>query len=279
MMRTLGYSRLLSMENFRTPNFPLVAEILIWLVKRFDPNADISPDIATEDERVALIRSTSHLLALKANLKLNTKKLYQADGYAVKELLKVTSLLYDSLRMTDEKTGEEEDLPEISVVGTAMKVQELKQAAQLVADITTSGAALYELLGKEAELRELRNSRASRHMEMSQVEEAVQDSINVVTREIEHTKQLIESVASNEATLDSKIEKKKTDLDRHMKRLQTLKKIRPAFMEEFEKLEEELKEIYNDYVIKCRNIAYLESVLEQAEQAEQRRIDQKQVYF
>ena len=34
MMRALGYPRLISMENFRSPNFPLVAEVLIWLVKR-----------------------------------------------------------------------------------------------------------------------------------------------------------------------------------------------------------------------------------------------------
>ena len=31
----------------------------------------------------------------KARVKLNTKRLYAADGYAVKELLKVASLLYD----------------------------------------------------------------------------------------------------------------------------------------------------------------------------------------
>jgi clusterin-associated protein 1 len=30
----------------------------------------------------------------KARIKLNPRKLYGADGYAVKELLKVTSLLY-----------------------------------------------------------------------------------------------------------------------------------------------------------------------------------------
>ena len=35
MMRALGYPRLISMENFRTPNFPLVAEILTWLVSRY----------------------------------------------------------------------------------------------------------------------------------------------------------------------------------------------------------------------------------------------------
>lgn len=35
--------------------------------------------------------------ATKAHIKLNTKKLYQADGYAVKELLKVTSVLYGAM--------------------------------------------------------------------------------------------------------------------------------------------------------------------------------------
>lgn len=29
---------------------------------------------------------------------MNTKRLYQADGYAVKELLKIATLLYDALR-------------------------------------------------------------------------------------------------------------------------------------------------------------------------------------
>uniref|UniRef100_A0A8C6ZMM7 Uncharacterized protein n=1 Tax=Nothoprocta perdicaria TaxID=30464 RepID=A0A8C6ZMM7_NOTPE len=34
MMKALGYPRLISMENFRTPNFMLVSEVLLWLVKR-----------------------------------------------------------------------------------------------------------------------------------------------------------------------------------------------------------------------------------------------------
>ncbi|GAX86265.1 hypothetical protein CEUSTIGMA_g13677.t1 [Chlamydomonas eustigma] len=34
VMRSLGFPRLISMENFRTPNFELVAECLYWLVQR-----------------------------------------------------------------------------------------------------------------------------------------------------------------------------------------------------------------------------------------------------
>ena len=46
---------------------------------------------------VRLTLSSSAALAqlTKARVKLNTKRLYAADGYAVKELLKVASLLYD----------------------------------------------------------------------------------------------------------------------------------------------------------------------------------------
>ena len=44
--------------------------------------------------------------------------------------------------------------------------------------------------------------------------------------------------------LEAKIEKKRVELERNQKRLNTLKKVRPAFMDEYEKLEEELKKVY-----------------------------------
>jgi len=48
MMRALGYPRLISLENFRQPNFPLVAEMLLWLVKRFEPSADLPTELDSE---------------------------------------------------------------------------------------------------------------------------------------------------------------------------------------------------------------------------------------
>jgi len=42
-------------------------------------------------------------------LKLNTKKLYQADGYAVKEILKVITPLYKALRDSENKEFDDED--------------------------------------------------------------------------------------------------------------------------------------------------------------------------
>lgn len=52
------------------------------------------------------------LQALKANIKLNTKRLYSADGYAVKELLKVTAVLYNAMKgktQSADSTADDDD--------------------------------------------------------------------------------------------------------------------------------------------------------------------------
>jgi clusterin-associated protein 1 len=62
---------------------------------------------------------------------------------------------------------------------------------------------------------------------------------NVVTLE----KQKRDLDADKKA-LTTKIKKKKADLDRSGKRLKSLQEVRPAFMDEYEKLESELQVIY-----------------------------------
>ena len=63
IMRGLGFPRLISMENFRRPNFELVAEILYinlnyryWLAHRYDPSANLSDNIDEEKNRVEYIK-------------------------------------------------------------------------------------------------------------------------------------------------------------------------------------------------------------------------------
>ena len=116
-MRALGCKQFVSMENFRTPNFELVADLLFWLLRRcplekcsdcahrhslgsdsfvcrYDPGTSLQDDIDTPAERVQFLESVAHALFVKARLKLNIKRLYAADGRAVHELLKVTDLLF-----------------------------------------------------------------------------------------------------------------------------------------------------------------------------------------
>lgn len=80
---------------------------------------------------------------------------------------------------------------------------------------------------------------------------------------------MLENSASDEANLEMKIEKKKAELERNQKRLRSLATVRPAFMDEYEKLEGELSKQYQVYVEKHRNLSYLEHLLEEHNKVEQ----------
>ncbi|XP_034526374.1 clusterin-associated protein 1 isoform X2 [Ailuropoda melanoleuca] len=275
MMRALGYPRHISMENFRTPNFGLVSEVLLWLVKRYEPQTDIPSDVETEQDRVFFVKAIAQFLATKAHIKLNTKKLYQADGYAVKELLKITSVLYNAMKtkgMEDSKIGEEDVSKFKFDLGS--KIADLKAARQLASEITSRGASLHELLGKEVELRKLRTEAIARPLEISETEKVMRIAIKDILAQVQKTKDLLNNVASDEANLEAKIEKRKLELERNQKRLQTLQSVRPAFMDEYEKIEEELQKQYDIYLEKFRNLAYLEQQLEDHHRMEQERFEE-----
>ncbi|XP_023195005.1 clusterin-associated protein 1 [Xiphophorus maculatus] len=275
MMRALGYPRLISMENFTTPNFTLVAEILIWLVRRYEPHVDIPTDVDTESDRIFFIKAVVQFMATKAHIKLNTKHLYQADGYAVKEMLKITSVLYNAMKTKQMALGDavEEDSNKFKF-DLGSRISELKAARQLASEITSRGASLYDLLGKEAELREMRTAAIARPLEINETEKALRAAIKETLEIVEKIKEMLSNVVSDEASLDAKIEKKKQDLERHQKRLQTLQSVRPAFMDEFEKIEEELQKQYEIFVEKFRNLSYLESQLDEYHRLEQERFEE-----
>ncbi|XP_039289651.1 clusterin-associated protein 1 [Nilaparvata lugens] len=281
MMRTLGYPRLISMENFRTPNFSLVAEIVIWLSKRFEPDAEMQIHSAydTEQDRVMLIRSVAQFLAIKCGIKLNTRKLYQSDGYAIKEMLKITTVLCDALRNTASISKDGNDSNEIgsnAALDVASRIQDLKLTRELASHITGKGAVLYELLGKEVQLRETRNACVANQLEVGSIEKGLREAIVAAQDSVTNTRALIENIAGTEASLDAKIEKRHAELERNQKRLQTLKKVRPPFMEEFERLEIELRQLYQDYMARFRCVAFLEQQVEELDRIEQERIQQKQ---
>jgi clusterin-associated protein 1 len=61
---------------------------------RYDPDTGILDDIDTPSERVQFLQDIAQTMYIKARLKLNIKRLYAADGKAVRELLKLADLLY-----------------------------------------------------------------------------------------------------------------------------------------------------------------------------------------
>ncbi|XP_011503513.1 PREDICTED: clusterin-associated protein 1 [Ceratosolen solmsi marchali] len=275
MMRVLGYPRLISLSNFQYPNFPLVAEILLWLVKRFDNNTNISNDHNTEEERIALIYCVAEFMIKTINIRLNIKQLYMADACAVKELLKMISLLYEAQL---ESTQDYLQLEHQSTINFDItdKLNDLKMTKQLASQLTTNGAALHDLLGREVKLREIRTSKVTSQYDPSEIEDAIKEVILNTRKEIEETITEIKNIKDREQNLDIRIDRRKTELDRNQKRLQTLRKVRPAFMEEFEKLEIELKFLYGDYLQKFRYLTYLEHLFEDAAKLEQERFERRQ---
>lgn len=196
----------------------------------------------------------------------------------MKELLKITTLLYDAQARTTEKTTLIRDGPQSNRTpnfDVSDKIEELKTTRQLASQLTISGATLFDLLGREVELREIRNTKMSRQFDTSEIEMAMKQLLESIGQEISETRKQIENIKDTEQSLDAKIERRRTELDRNEKRLQTLRKVRPAFMEEFEKLEIELKALYEDYLQKFRYLAYLEHLHEDAAKAEQERFERK----
>jgi clusterin-associated protein 1 len=79
---------------------------------------------------------------------------------------------------------------------------------------------------------------------------------------------------ADKQTLTAKISKKQEDLERQEKRLKSLTQVRPAFMEEYEVLEQELKVVYETYIERFRNLSYLESELAQQQQMENEKLEE-----
>ena len=94
--------------------------------------------------------------------------------------------------------------------------------------------------------------------------------------ESERMEDLCKKLQEDEDSLNEKISKKQADLDRCKKRLKDLENVRPAFMDEFEKLEKELSKIYGTYVEKFRNVEYLEHQLEQYNKEEQEKLEESE---
>merc|ERR1712083_1261618 len=91
---------------------------------------------------------------------------------------------------------------------------------------------------------------------------------------LEQLKQMTEELQRDEKSLEQKIRKKKQELDRCRKRLGSLVNVRPAFMDEYEKLEQELERYYEQYVGRFRNLDYLEHEMDMLNREEKERMEE-----
>mmetsp|Transcript_19918 Transcript_19918/g.50355 ORF Transcript_19918/g.50355 Transcript_19918/m.50355 type:complete len:452 (+) Transcript_19918:268-1623(+) len=285
-MRVLGYPRLVSVDNFRTPNFGLVADILFWMVHRYDPAAPLSDDISTEDCRVDFLTTVAQVMYTKSGVKLNTKRLYSADGKAVKELLKVANLLYAAHRANANGSPEGaggEELEGEAYGQVQNKLPDVKATRKLASVITESGAKLFDLLHDERDIAAERvrclrfldsiSGNLDSSAEHKRLEKRLQELVSEACDNVTALEKQCEDLASDEKTLQVKIQKKQGELERNDKRLKSLQNVRPAFMDEYEKLEAELARQYEVYIEKFRNLDYLEHRLEAFNSKEREKLE------
>ncbi|XP_064083347.1 clusterin-associated protein 1 homolog isoform X2 [Macrobrachium nipponense] len=152
--KVLGFHRVISMENFSTPNFPLVSEILIWAMKIVDSEYEVSSVIDFEPDRVLLIRIAAVFFYQKMGIKINTVKLYGADKLAVRELLKVTTRLYAATQTALHSPPVNEDNEELEENLTVnLNVKELREFRQLASSIVMDAATLHDSLNNEIDAK------------------------------------------------------------------------------------------------------------------------------
>lgn len=97
---------------------------------------------------------------------------------------------------------------------------------QLASEITSKGASIHDFLGQELRMKQQRQQVLQRSFELGQVEAALQSKMKKMELQIAEKQEATDSIASTEASLDQKIEKKNQELQRLRKRLETMKNIR-----------------------------------------------------
>ncbi|CAD8137713.1 unnamed protein product [Paramecium pentaurelia] len=276
-MRALGYHRIISMENFRRPNFELVADILYWLALKYDPNTDISDNIDEERHRVEFIKQVTTLFVSKARLKINPKRLYMADVYAVQEILKISTFLY---KAQISSPAEEDEVHDFSLPSKLSNIKSHKVLAQEITDLATR---LYDQLGKEDEVRIAREkalqflqnvSRSGNSQsEQSYIQICIQTILKQQEQSIQDMSKYVSGLEREQKQIEEKIKRKTKELEQAEKRLKGMTSVKPAYQEEYDRQEYELEKLYQIYVEKFRNLVYLEHVLDA--QNKQQEIQQK----
>lgn len=163
------------------------------------------------------------------------------------------------------------------------KLADLKSTRSIAGDITEIGVKLYDLLGQEEELREARkkallfldaiSSNLDSRAEHTHMEQSIRDAIASVQENVKALERQCEEMKADKKSLESKIKKKKAELERGEKRLRSIEVLRPHFMDEYEALEQELSAEYEVYLERFRNLDFLEHELDKHNTAEKEKLE------
>lgn len=128
---------------------------------------------------------------------------------------------------------------------------EIRKIRNLSTELTAHGVSMYDLISKETINKESR-SQFAKPLELNVVEKMLKSSIATLKNQLTTGLSTIEGQLTEKTNLVSKIQRKESELERTSHRLATLQRIRPAYLEEFEKIEVQMKDLYMQYTIRIR---------------------------
>lgn len=256
---TLGYNPTHARRYaYRKPHFTLLASTLSFLLEKL--NAHTLAEIQTEHDRVAFVKHAAELALNKARIKLNPKALYAADGRAVRELNKLAQYLLSAHAAADAalEEGHAAEAPAFELASGA-PYADIERTRALSSELVQLGARLHEALGEYDAAKESAAKALGANRDVGKTQVALRALVDATAAQAASAESALANVATDEAALTAKIAKKRAELERHSKRLSSLASVRPAFMDELERVEAELAVQYAAYVRAHRNLAHLDA--------------------
>jgi len=254
IMRTLGCPTPVGIDSFDSPNFGLMAQLLQWLATLYDPDVVNTSELSSEHGRVDFVRGIVHHMATRSGIRLNPRKLYASDRFAVRELMKIAAPIYRGITSAD--------APEEAAAKG--KPPSAARISQLSATVPRHSVELFDQLEKELMIRDTRARVLSTMPPLDEVEKSVLAAVDGAATRLETLTRELDKLNNDEDTLRSKIKQRKHELERQSKRLMSVQTIRPAFMEEYEVLESELQQLFKVHFQHYRNVDFYEHELQKA---------------
>ncbi|XP_016999304.1 clusterin-associated protein 1 [Drosophila takahashii] len=268
-LKLLGFPRVFPLQSLANKHgslasFHIVSELLQWLAGLMEPGATLPGGVESEEQRILLVRSATEFFVTKAAIRLNPRKLYAAAAVTAAELQKVTRLL--TAPGQNEGDRDEEDQRDqyrsLNPVDIGDKMDELRKARELAADLAQRGSTIYELLSKELLNKEARMSQAQRPLELLSVERTLKNAIQASQVRLQSSRAQLEAGKVELNALGSKLQRRRAELERTRQRLEALHRIRPAHMAEFEDCEKELQQLFQRFFLRLHVRDALKSQLE-----------------
>lgn len=296
----LRYPQQIPLDSFDEPNFQLVADILYWLSHRFDPfgHVVINDSIKTEQDRVKFITTvvqsfgrntltSSSVDAQEMNgIILDAKQLYLSMDGAVTEILKITKYLIDAIHLqTSHRQANSKRnrsfRKDTSSLMHIVDMEKIKHLRKIISQMVEDGSNFYSSIMKRMNM-ETQNEQDS-VIDFFQV---VSNTLNekagnvILVQEklfklVESKKQELIALEDDTSLLHAKLgdarvalKTESRELERNKERLQSLLSMKPAYMDDIDRLELDLQNHYELYMERYRNLHYLKAELEKMKRIE-----------